>query len=478
MNLLDGLKVNNTVKNSKGGNYYLTSYNDNLDLFTRINRFNSEDDIIDTFKKALNEDTDLALANLLYILDIRSGKGERRIFKVIYKYLCENEVVLAQRILPFISKLGRYDYILEGINTPFEEETISLIKKQLELDLKSDSVSLLAKWLPSHRTHNKNNSLAKDLMRLLNMSEREYRKTLSNLRSKINIVEKNITNNNYENIIYSEVPTKAMLKYSSTFGEKDAKRYNEFKEAVKSGNTKVNTDGLFVYEIVKKYIQHKDVDLLDLMWNNQKNILEGNKENLLVVADTSGSMRSHDCLPICTSIGLAMYIAERNEGIFKNHFITFSENPELREIKGNTIKEKLDNFNEINARNTNIDKVFVLLLKTARENNLNQSELPSKIIIVSDMEFDYGVDSMDGTNFHTWKKLFQESGYNLPTIIFWNVAGNSKGLPVTKFDNDVAMVSGFSTSILDNLLTLENYTPIDIMLEKLEVYVDMLNKEE
>ena len=155
----------------------------------------------------------LYILYLLYILDIRNGKGERRLFKIIFKNLCLNNPSLALKVLPHINELGRYDYILEGLNTPIERDVLNLIKKQLKEDLKNDHPSLLAKWLPSHRTHNKNNVIAKKIMKELKINEKEYRKTLSNLRTKINIVEKNLTNKEYENIIFKEVPTKAILHY-------------------------------------------------------------------------------------------------------------------------------------------------------------------------------------------------------------------------------------------------------------------------
>lgn len=420
MNLLDGMKKNNTITNSKGSEYYQTSYNDNLDVFTMLTRYNSEENIINTFKKALSENEDLALANLLYILDIRNGKGERRIFKIIYKYLCLNQPNQALRILPFISNLGRYDYILVGIDTKIEKETINLIKAQLEQDINSDTPSLLAKWLPSHRTHNKNNLLTKKIIKLLNISEKEYRKTISNLRSKINIVEKNLTNKDYDKIDFSKVPTKAMLKYNESYNKNMKEKFDLYKDSLKKGETKINTTGLFSYEIIKKVLVNKNYDseLYDLMWKNQQDIFNEKQHNLLVVADTSGSMHCFNSIPFCTSIGLAMYIAERNEGFFKKHFITFSEKPTLQEIKGNTITEKVNNMQEINALNTDIDKVFELILKTSMENNLTNKELPSHIIIISDMEFDKGVTSQTGTNFKGWKNSFETAGYKLPTIIF------------------------------------------------------------
>ena len=229
MNLIDELKCNSTILNTKGSKYYVSTYNSNLDVFAMLTRYASESEIIRLFNNALNENTILALSNLLYILDIRNGKGERRLFKIIFKYLCLNHKDLALQVLPYISKLGRYDYILVGLDTPINNEVISLIKEQLNEDLVSNNPSLLAKWLPSHRTHNINNKVAKKIMNSLNMTEKEYRKTLSILRSKINIIEKNLTNKEYDNIDFNEIPTKAMLKYINTFMDKMSKEYQKYK---------------------------------------------------------------------------------------------------------------------------------------------------------------------------------------------------------------------------------------------------------
>ena len=475
MDLLNGLKKNNTVYNTKGSKYYNTSYNANLDVFAMLSRFNDTDDIINKFRLAILEDENLALANLLYILDIRNGKGERRVFKTIYKDLCLNYSNLALRILPFIGELGRFDYVLEGINTPVEKETVALIKDRLNKDLASNEVSLLAKWLPSIRTHSKNNKLAKSLVKLLGMSEKEYRKTLKALRNKINIVEANLTNKTYDKIDFSKVPSKAMMKYNNTFNRYLESEFKKYKQSLAKGEVKVNTTGLFCYEIIQKILNKQgDSELFDLMWQNQKEIITN--KNILVVADTSGSMYSFGNIPICASIGLAIYTAQRNNGVFKNHFITFSEEPTLQVIKGKTIYDKVQNMECINPYNTDIDKVFELILTTAVENKIKGDELPSHILIISDMEFDDGVYSKGGTNFNGWKKAFTDKGYQLPTIIFWNVAGSTRGIPITQYDGDVAVISGFSTNLLENLFNLDNYNPTNLMLEKLTTYLDMLNK--
>lgn len=475
MNLLEGMKKNNTVTNTRGSNYYLTTYDSNLDVFTMISRYNSEEKIINLFNNALLENEDLALANLLYILDIRNGKGERRIFKIIFKYLCLNHPACALRILPFISELGRYDYILEGLDTPINDNVVSLIKKQLELDLEAENPSLLAKWLPSHRTHGINNEIAKKLMFELKMTEKEYRKLLAKLRSKLNIVEKNLTERTYENIDFNKVPTKALLKYNNAYINNMKDKYLNYKEQVKSGSAKINTEGLFAYEIINKLLWDNDVDddLYNLMWQNQKDVLNGCNTNVLVMADTSGSMTTYHAIPYATAIGLAIYTAEHNNGMFKNHFITFSKEPHLCEIKGNTIKEKIKNI-PFCCENTDIDKAFELILKTAIENNLKQEDLPSHLLIISDMEFDKGVYSVYGTNLSGWQQAFKVVGYKLPIIIFWNVIGAVHGVPATKFDQDVIMINGFSINILSDLFLPENNTINNLMLNKLAIYLEML----
>lgn len=476
MSLTTALQQNSLIENTKGGMYHHTSYNANLDLYAGVSRFNREEEIIRAFSNAYNEDRVLALANILFILDIREGKGERRLFKTIFKHLSNSNADDARIILGYISTLGRYDYILEGLYTEIEGDVIDLIKNTLNSDLISDHPSLLAKWLPSHRTHGVNNQTAKYLIKNLGMNEKEYRQMLGKLRSKINIVEKNLTEKNYDNIKFEEVPTKAMLKYTEAFDREINERFSEYKKSLVKGETKVNTAGLFCYEVVKKVMSLRtDEVILDAMWNSQKQIDTGDR-NILVVADTSGSMTMYDALPYSSALGLAIYTAEHNKGIFKDKFITFSSHPILQEIKGKTIAEKVFNIKSI-VDDTNIDKVFELLLKSMKDSNSTQEDLPSHIIIISDMEFDQGVYSKGGTNFDGWKKAFVKEGYALPKIVFWNVAGRTNGFPVTKHDNDVIMVSGFSTNLLESMFNIENFNPVEQMLKALEKYITLINKK-
>lgn len=476
MSLLEEMLKNSTILNTKGGKYYSTTYNSNLDMFSMLSRSMAEDKVLNIFKNAYTEDKKLSVANLLYLLDIREGKGERRLFKICFNWLCKNDKEYAIKVLNLIGELGRYDYILEALHTPIEKEVIDLIDKQIKDDYNSEYPSLLAKWLPS-RGQNR-----KYLTVKLNLTNKQYRKILSKIRARLKLIETSLCNKEYSEIDFEKVPTKAMLKYRKAFQRHCEDEYSEYLEKASKGEKKINTKGLFAYEIISKIygkiVNNNEENLYQAMWEQQKDVLNGYNGNILVMADTSGSMTwggFGSAQPIHSSIGLALYIAERNKGAFKDHYMTFSSRPLLQKVTGKTIVDKVHNVRTI-VQNTDIDKAFELLLETAKNSNIPEEEMPTHIIIISDMEFDNGVYSNGGTNFSGWKKAFKESGYKLPKIIFWNVSGNVMGTPTTKFENDVAMINGFSTSVFENILNLENLTPENVMLTKLEKYLNMIQK--
>lgn len=474
MSLLEEMLKNSTIENTKGGKYYATTYNSNLDMFSMLSREMSEDKVLTMFKSAYAEDKKLSVANLLYLLDIRDGKGERRLFKICFKWLCNNDKEYAIKVLNLIGELGRYDYILEGLHTPIEKEVIDLIDTQLKEDYNSEYPSLLAKWLPS-RGQNR-----KYLTVKLNLTNKQYRKILSKIRARLKLIETSLCNKEYSEIDFEKVPTKAMLKYRKAFQRHCENEYSEYLEKASKGEKKINTKGLFAYEIISKiygkHVNKNEENLYQAMWEQQKDVLNGYDGNILVMADTSDSMTwsgSGNAQPIYSSIGLALYIAERNKGAFKDYYMTFSSRPLLQKVTGKTIVDKVHNVKSI-VQDTDIDKAFELLLETAKVNNIPEEEMPTHIIIISDMEFDNGVYSKDGTNFSGWKKAFEENGYKLPKIVFWNVSGDVMGTPTTKFENDVAMINGFSTSVFENILNLENLTPENVMLTKLKKYLEMI----
>ena len=492
---------NNAVTNESTLNF-------NLDMFAYSSRDPKQDyeKNKNRFKNALIENDKIALANLLYTLDIRNGKGERALFKSYFYTLIEMNKDCAIQILPYIPELGRWDYVFEGIGTEIEENVYELIRAYLMMDIKNYNenkpVSLLAKWLPSIKTHNKKNYFAVKLAKKLNLTEKEYRKILSKLRDSLNIVEKHITNKEYEKIEYISVPSKAMVKYKNLFFTKDEVRFKEFIEELKDSK-KAKYDNLFMNDFAKMYLDNlmkiginyfyertikeacrllfnnfflKDLEensqillqnfkneknLINTMWKKQSKI-EFDK-NVLVIADTSGSMEG---TPFETAISLAIYISQNNKSEeWRNKFIIFSSDCiEYSYDKDAEFTDIIDNIPLI-AENTNIDKVFKKILNDSIEKNLPQLD---EVIIISDMEFDMVQDKKDMSNFKHWKSEFAKYNYELPKIIFWNVARNVESFPITKLDYGTCLVSGYSKNILKSIIDIENFDPIDIMLKTLE----------
>jgi hypothetical protein len=331
------------------------------------------------------------------------------------------------------------------------------------------NISLLAKWLRSINTSNATAvKQAKILARSMCMQEKDYRKTLSFLRKKINILENNLRTKDYS-FDYSKQPSGAMLKYRRAFWRNDQERYSAFLEKVVKGEAKLNTGAITPHQIVAPLLNsaqgEESKKSLDAAWNALEDFT--NDENSLVVVDGSGSMYSGQPSAISIALSLGIYFAERNKGKFKNHFITFSENPQLVEIKGKDIAEKVrycEAFDEV--ANTNIQKVFELILYTALNNNVPQEELPSTLYFITDMEFDSCTKAGNYTNFERAKILFEQYGYKLPKVVFWNVQSKTNQQPVRMHDSGAILVSGYSPRIF-GMLTSNCLDPYTFMMESI-----------
>ena len=453
-----------------------------LDLFATIGAIRREKDseIESRFIRAYMENKDIATKILFFARDIRGGLGERRVFRVILKWLAFNKEETVKKNLKYIAEYGRYDDLLILIGTPCEEEMLAVIKAQFDADIvamkENKVVSLLAKWLPSINTSNVETVFkAKKVAKAFARNYATYRKALSSLRAYIKIIENNLREKDYS-FDYEKQPSKAMFKYRKAFIRNDGERYNEFLEKVEKGEAKLNASTLAPYELVEPFMQDyflrklskKEQASINATWNSLPDY--GSEENALAIIDTSGSMYCTG-KPVAASVALSLgiYFAERNKGYFKDNFIIFSKRPQLIELKGQNFADKLSyvsSFKEI--ANTNIEAVFDLLLKVAVENKLPQSELPTKLYLISDMEFDEAVDNAELTNFENAKKKFEEKGYKLPDIVFWNVASRNKGQPVTKNEQGVVLVSG-CTPKLFSMVASGKMNPITFMMEVINV---------
>lgn len=468
----------NITRTENGALTYETTFNANLDWFAMGGglRFQPEDRIWDLFFKAFIEDRLLAMKNLFYTRDVREGLGERKVFRTVIKKLAiyNPEVVIKNiQIIPFF---GRWDDLYALVDTPAEEEMFRFIKEQLTEDLKSEHPSLLAKWLKSENASSKETKyLAKKTRKALGMTPKEYRKTLVELRKRIDILETHLTQKDYT-FDYDKVPSQAMLKYKKAFIRNDYDRYTKYIQQVIEGKKKINTQTLSVVQIVHEILKNSDnlsSDMIrhyDTLWNNIAKV--DTTENALVVADVSGSMIGscgQPYLGLAASIALALYYAENNKGIFHNKFITFSENPKLQTIKGDNIYEKIMNLARTDwGFNTNVEAVFNLILDVAVKNNLPQEDLPKKLYIVSDMEFDMATNvNPNAPLFDAIRNKFEDYGYELPTLVFWNVASRQNNIPVTKNTPNVILVSGMSQKLFDDLIKNQLPDPVEFMLEVL-----------
>lgn len=464
---------------------YRTSESDCLDLFATIGalRQREEDEIIALFDRAWCEDSNLAIKTLFFARDIRGGLGERSVFRTILVHIANNYSESVKKNLWAIAEFGRFDDYLHLLDTPVKSEAIACLKKQFDADItaleKNEEVSLLGKWLPSINAHNKNTiRYGKMLAKAFGLRDAEYRKSLSALREKIDIIENKLREKNYT-FDYSKQPSKAMLKYRKAFIRNDEQRYNLFLTNVERGEAVLKTGALFPYEIIRPIFESKMYGGIEQMSPNERRSLNvtwqaqadfTNNENALVVVDGSGSMYSQEGpRPIEVAVSLGLYFAERNTGAFHNHFITFSENPRLVEVKGKDIYSKVKHaatFDEV--ANTNIEKVFELILQTARKNKISQSELPNTIYIISDMEFDACAEDAELTNFECAQRNFEKYGYTLPKLVFWNVASRNQQQPVTMNEQGVTLVSGASPRVFA-MLSSGNLSPYSFMLDTVNV---------
>ena len=509
---------------------YATSGNIFVDVFYKLSSLRSarEEEIEDLWRKMFTKDHKIAVTLLFYIGDIRKGTGERKVFRTMMSEFCRMDPIAACNFVELIPEYSRWDimwdlfYISKDLNIKIRD----IVRAQLDMDLEAieagKSVSLIGKWLPSYNTSSEDTkrkarivaSECLDLNLDIPIDQKAYRKLLSTLRKAIKVTERYTSANEWDKIDYSSVPSQANLKYKNAFKTKDGERYKAFLESVQKGEAKINSSVAFPYEIVHKYgldeypgsffeyrlryIKDNDITLEE-MWKALPDFEITGKGDILCVVDTSGSMDSYYGGKNSTVTGkeiaysLGIYFSEHNKGQFKDSFITFSRQPQIIKFgEDDSLLEKLKNLEAHNiAENTDIDKVFDLILNTAIENKYTQSDIPDRVVIISDMEFDtqYGshrfpdsynffyhyeeIDSTTMTHSDTDKRLFdsikakyEAAGYKLPKLIFWNVNSRTNTIPMVENDLGVLLVSGCSSNVVKMVLS-DAKTPFTAILETL-----------
>ena len=455
-------KENNITYTENGGKTYRSSEKYCLDLFFTAGAMRNSDkeSIENAVTKAYCECPEKALKIIFFARDARGGLGERSFFRIALETLSKLDPEAVKRNIRLIAEYGRYDDLCVLLNTPCSDDAAAEISRILSSDLEAmaegRNVTLLAKWLPSVNASSRDTvTMARKLCKKLAMREKDYRRTLSSLRRYIDIIENRLRESDYT-FDYSVQPSKAMFKYRKAFIRNDGERYLAFINKTLTGEAKLNASVLYPYEIVRKAYFCTAPDerkVLEASWKSLDSCGDTEENSrAIAVIDGSGSMTCGTAIrPLDVALSLGIYFAEHNRGAFANHFITFSNRPQLVEIHGRDIVEKVNycsRFNE--AANTDLKAVFELILNTAVKNHVPTNEMPSRLYIISDMEFDWCIEGgSDLTLFEAMKKKYARFGYVLPDIIFWNVNSRQQNVPVRFSETGAALVSGASPSVFD-----------------------------
>jgi hypothetical protein len=441
-----------------------SSLNACVDLFFNIGAMRGQDKqrLIATFSKAFNEDPKRAMKLLFWARDVRGGAGERQVFKDIIIYLAEDHDLALKPNLHLIAEYGRWDDLLVLTGTRLEKEAFTLISDAIIAEN-----GLCAKWMP------RKGPIAEKLRKFTGMSPKQYRKSLVGLTS---VVETKMCAKEWDTIEFGKLPSVASARYQKAFGKNAYESYSAYIASLVKGEAKINAGAVYPYDITKS-LKQGNATVANEQWKALPNYLEGTSDMILPVVDVSGSMstpaggsKSVTCLDVAVSLGL--YISERNEGPFKDAFITFSDNPQLQVLSG-SLKDRYAQMSSSNwGMSTNLEATFKLILDQATKHNLSQDEMPNKILILSDMEFNAatgggGWRNEDGkwnpTAQQMIEKMYDAAGYTMPQIVYWNIQSRNGGVPVAFDTQGTALVSGFSPAIMKSLLGGDIESPQQIM---------------
>lgn len=330
--------------------------------------------------------------------------------------------------------------------------------------------NLLAKWLPRKPKNAQQAQFIRELREYMGWSPKQYRKTLVTLS---HTVEQLMCAKDWAAIEYGKLPSKAAAIYQNAFKRHDDQRYLSYVAALENGEEKINAGAIFPHDVLLSAF-NGNPKVANAQWKALPNYLEGDIKSILPMVDVSLSMTSRigNCTCMDIAVGLGLYLAERTEGAFKDHFLTFSTAPSLVKVQGTDLLSRRQNMVKSNwGMSTNIMAAFDLILRSARKDNLTQEDLPQMVLILSDMEFDQA--QRGSTNFDVIDQNFARAGYKCPKLVFWNLNGRVGNSPTTIHDSGTALVSGFSPAIMKSLLSAKSFTPQQILLDT--VMVDRYN---
>ena len=475
MNFAEAARTKGTFTRTENGAVALNTTGDKLlDFYATVGALRGADElrIQRLFADAYNEDALLATKIAFYARDVRGGLGERQTFRTIIRYMADYHPEALRPNLDLIGVYGRYDDMYSLIGTPLEEDMWKAMKKQFEEDLTNlhadKAVSLLAKWIKTADASSKETrKLGILTAQKLGYPVYNFKRMVRALRRKIGVIESLMSAGRWDEIEYSEVPSRAMMVYRNAFQRHDETRYSAFIDKAVNGEEKINAATLYPYDLIEKIMSYygsiKQDKTVEAQWRQLPNYVEEGT-NALVIADTSDSMSGR---PICSALGLAIYFAERNKGAYHNMWMSFSINPHIHLLRGETLAQKLNNIDRRDwMNNTDLKAAFDLVLDIAIENNVPKDEMPKSLIVISDMEIDY-CGNKDWSFYDKMAHKFKKNGYDIPNIVFWNVDSRNDVFHADSTRKGVQLVSGQSASTFKNLLSCIGMTPVEAMLKVL-----------
>ena len=297
------------------------------------------------------------------------------------------------------------------------------------------------------------------------MTPKQYRKSLVAL---TNVVETKMCAQDWDGIEFGKLPSLASARYNKAFAKNATEAYNAYKARLVKGTDKVNASAVYPYDVIKTLRHGGESVVADAQWASLPNYI--GDASVMPLVDVSGSMccpvggnANLQCIDVALSLGL--YCADKNKGVFKDTFLTFSAKPKAQVVKG-SLSQKMAQMNSSDwGMNTNLHAAFDEILRIAVKGGVADADMPKTLLILSDMQFDQCI-RFDDSAYQMIARKYEQAGYNMPKVVFWNLMARDNA-PV-KFDQKgVALVSGFSPAILKAILAndTEQFTPRGIMLK-------------
>jgi len=474
----------------------------NLSRLYEYLRISASEDILDTFLLAF------------HIRDCRGGKGERELGRRCLVWLFLNYPTEFSKTYKLIAEYGRWDDLIEfwpgvlnlrdtkeNYCTEIKDEQINYLTElqisfvkmfgdQLLLDRElmdaGKPISICGKWAPTEKdSYDRKYGVVSTLTKAMGITPKHYRKEYTTpLREYLKVVERYMCDGKWDEIEYSKVPSCAMKRLKKAFEKHSAEQFAEWKCKLQSGESTVKAKQLFPHELIHEIrIKYRADEVCEAQWKvlEEEAKKNGNLEDVVFVCDVSQSMEcwTGDCCgsklkkssfcPMDVAIALSLLGANTVQGPFHNHILTFHEKPSFHLVRDGSIYNRYTQLKKAEwGGTTNLQATFDLILQKAISHGLSQEDLPKRIFIISDMQFNIAERNNSLTNFQEIERKYNSSGYKRPDLIFWNVCGTTSDFPVSVTDNGTSLVSGFSPSILSAFINEKEFTPLSVLRDVLD----------